>query len=55
MKVQGVTLQNSPMFHLVPSQCEDVEIDKVTILALADSPNTDVATRAHYRLLDRHR
>jgi len=39
--IQGVTLQNSPSFHLVPTDCEDVIIDSVTIRAPADSPNTD--------------
>jgi polygalacturonase len=34
-------LQNSPSFHLVPTDCEDVVIDSVTIRAPADSPNTD--------------
>jgi polygalacturonase len=39
--VQGVTLQNSPSFHLVPQNTSDITIDNVTILAPADSPNTD--------------
>ena len=39
--VQNVTLQNSPSFHLVPTECDDVLIDRVTIKAPADSPNTD--------------
>lgn len=39
--IQGVTLQNSPSFHLVPTDCEDVTIQGVTIRAPADSPNTD--------------
>jgi polygalacturonase len=39
--IQGVTLQNSPSFHLVPTDCEDVFINRVTIRAPADSPNTD--------------
>jgi polygalacturonase len=41
VRVQGVTLQNSPSFHLVPTDCEDVVIDSVTIRAPDDSPNTD--------------
>jgi polygalacturonase len=41
VRVQEVTLRNSPMFHLVPANCEDVVITNVTILAPADSPNTD--------------
>jgi polygalacturonase len=39
--VRDVTLQNSPSFHLMPVDCEDVLIDHVTINAPADSPNTD--------------
>ncbi len=40
-RVTQVTLMNSPCFHLVPSDCENVIIDGVTITAPADSPNTD--------------
>jgi polygalacturonase len=39
--IQGVTLQNSPSFHLVPTDCEDVVINRITVRAPADSPNTD--------------
>lgn len=39
--VQGVTLTNSPMFHLVPSRCRDVTIDGIRIVSPANSPNTD--------------
>lgn len=39
--VRDVTLQNSPDFHLVPVDCDNVLIDHVTIKAPADSPNTD--------------
>lgn len=41
LRVAGVTLQNSAMFHLVPSRAENVVIENVTIRAPADSPNTD--------------
>lgn len=41
VRVEGVTLTNSPMFHLVPSNCVGVEIHGLTIQAPADSPNTD--------------
>ena len=30
LKVTGITLQNSPKFHLVPEDCEDVLIEGVT-------------------------
>jgi polygalacturonase len=39
--VQDVTLMNSPSFHLVPSQCQDVTIENIHIKAPALSPNTD--------------
>jgi polygalacturonase len=41
VRIEGVTLANSPMFHLVPTRCEDVTIDGIKILAPANSPNTD--------------
>jgi polygalacturonase len=41
IRVEGVTLLNSPSFHLVPSGCQNVVIDHVTIQAPSDSPNTD--------------
>ena len=39
--VTGVTLQNSPMFHLVPQNCTDVTIRDLHIQAPAKAPNTD--------------
>ena len=39
--ISGVTLTNSPMFHLVPQQCRDVKIENCKFLAPAKSPNTD--------------
>jgi polygalacturonase len=39
--VTGVTLQNSPMFHLVPQNCTDVTIRDIRIHAPANAPNTD--------------
>jgi polygalacturonase len=41
LTVSGVTLQNSPKFHLVPDDCEDVLIENVTVLAPAGAANTD--------------
>ncbi|MFM2081950.1 MAG: hypothetical protein RL380_641 [Verrucomicrobiota bacterium] len=41
VRISGVTLRNSPSFHLVPSDCEDMVIEGIKILAPADSPNTD--------------
>jgi polygalacturonase len=39
--IQGVTLKDSPQFHLVPNRCQDVTIEDVKIIAPADAPNTD--------------
>ncbi len=39
--VQGVTLRNSPMFHLVPYCCREVLIEDTRIFSPEDSPNTD--------------
>ena len=41
IKVTGVTLQNSPTFHFVPTDCENVVVEDVTVLAPPRSPNTD--------------
>jgi polygalacturonase len=39
--IKGVTLKDSPQFHLVPQHCHDVTVEDVQITAPADSPNTD--------------
>jgi polygalacturonase len=41
VKVTGITLQNSPKFHFVPTECEDVLVDGVTVLAPEGAANTD--------------
>ena len=41
VKIIGVTLANSPSFHLVPKSCENVLIEGVTIRAPSLAPNTD--------------
>ena len=41
VRVEGVTIQNSPMWQLVPYYSDDVVIRNVRILAPANSPNTD--------------
>lgn len=41
IRVEGLTLMNSPSFHLVPANSEDIVIEGLKILAPADSPNTD--------------
>jgi polygalacturonase len=39
--VEGVTIQNSPMWQLVPYYSDDVVIRNIRVLAPAHSPNTD--------------
>ncbi len=39
--VQGVTLSNSPMFHLVPQNCMEVTIQGITIKSPGHAHNTD--------------
>jgi polygalacturonase len=41
VRLEGVTLSNSPMYHFVPFKCEDVTVDGISILSPSDSPNTD--------------
>jgi polygalacturonase len=41
VRVEGVTIQNSPMWQLVPYYSDDVIVRNVKILAPARSPNTD--------------
>jgi len=41
VKVTGVTLQNSPTFHFVPTDCDDVVVEGVTVKAPPGSANTD--------------
>jgi len=41
LEVSGITIQNSPKFHLVPTDCEDVLINGVRFNAPERAPNTD--------------
>lgn len=41
LRFENITLQNSPKFHLVPSDCDDVVISNVTFLAPERAANTD--------------
>ena len=40
-QIRGITLLNSKFFHMNIFSCENVVVDKVTITAPGDSPNTD--------------
>jgi polygalacturonase len=41
VRVEGITVQNSPMWHVVPYYSDDVQLRNLRILAPARSPNTD--------------
>ena len=41
VRLSGIRLANSPKFHLVPVDCENVQIDHVSISAPAGAANTD--------------
>ena len=41
VRIEGVTIQNSPMWQVVPYYSDDVIIRNVKVLAPARSPNTD--------------
>jgi polygalacturonase len=41
LKITGVTLRNSPMFHLVTQNCTDVTISGITIKSPEHAANTD--------------
>lgn len=51
VRVENITLQNSPKFHLVPADCEDVVISNVTILAPSHAANTDAIDPSGRRYL----
>ena len=39
--IQGVTLQNSPKFHLVPQRCKDIVIEGITVRCPWNAQNGD--------------
>ena len=51
VRVENITLQNSPKFHLVPADCQDVIISNVTILAPEHAANTDAIDPSGQRIL----
>lgn len=52
--VENITLQNSPKFHFVPSNCENVVVSNVTILAPAHAANTDAIDPSGRHMLITH-
>lgn len=51
VRLENITLQNSPKFHLVPSDCDDVVVSNVTILAPEHAANTDAIDPSGRRIL----
>jgi polygalacturonase len=41
VRLENITLQNSPKFHFVPTDCNGVVVSNVTVLAPARAPNSD--------------
>jgi polygalacturonase len=41
LRLAGIKLINSPKFHFVPTDCEDVAVEDVTIIAPVGAANTD--------------
>jgi polygalacturonase len=52
LHVDGITLTNSPMFHLVP-QGQDITIENIRIVAPSDAPNTDAIDPGGQRIVIR--
>jgi polygalacturonase len=53
LHVNGVTLTNSPMFHLVP-RGQDITIENVRIVAPSDAPNSDAIDPGGQRIIIRN-
>jgi polygalacturonase len=51
VRLENITLQNSPKFHFVPGDCDDVVVSNVTILAPAHAANTDAIDPSGHRIL----
>jgi polygalacturonase len=41
VRLAGITLRDAPKFHFVPTDCEDVVVEDVSIFAPEESANTD--------------
>jgi polygalacturonase len=51
LRMENITLQNSPKYHFVPADCEDVVVSNVTILAPEHAANTDAIDPSGRRML----
>lgn len=53
LHVDGITLTNSPMFHLVP-RGQDITIENLRIVAPSDAPNSDAMDPGGQRIIIRN-
>ncbi|HEY2882953.1 MAG TPA: glycosyl hydrolase family 28 protein, partial [Pirellulales bacterium] len=53
LHVEGVTLTNSPQFHLVP-RGKDITVENIRIVAPSDAPNTDAINTGGERIVIRN-
>ena len=51
VRLENITLQNSPKFHFVPADCENVVVSNVTILAPPHAANTDAIDPSGHHIL----
>ena len=49
LRLENITLQNSPKFHFVPTECAGVVISNVTVLAPSGAANTDAIDPSNCR------
>jgi polygalacturonase len=54
VRLENITLQNSPKFHFVPSDCDNVVVSNVTILAPEHAANTDAIDPSGHHILITH-
>jgi polygalacturonase len=54
LRLENVTLQNSPKFHFVPSDCDDVVVSNVTFHAPEHAANTDAMDPSGHHYLITH-
>jgi polygalacturonase len=41
LTIRGVRVENSPKFHMAFNMCKNVHVERISIKAPANSPNTD--------------
>jgi polygalacturonase len=54
LRFENLTLENSPKFHLIPADCDDVVISNVTFLAPERAANTDAMDPSGHHYLITH-